>query len=126
MSTSGSGGSSLMDKWMAGGGAVIVILVVGFMAADTVERSINFRRTELLIFTIGWLMNLAGTWNASSRMMSGRRYLKLREEVGNFIELVRHLNAYKVSGNEPKVEDIKDLMHESVEKMADVAAAVDS
>jgi hypothetical protein len=121
VSRSKPGWQSALDKFMAIGGAIIIIVVVGFMASDPVDRSIDFRRGEILVFTIGWLMNQAGLWNLSSRMMSGRRYLELREQVNEFIDLVRQLNQYTISGNKNMVEHIKKAMHKSIDSIADAA-----
>lgn len=72
--------------------------------------------------TGGMLMLLGAVWYAANPFFKNRRrYLRLRSEVTQFIDLVRKLHSSTVNGQPEEIERTRSAMHEYVERM--VAAA---
>jgi len=69
---------------------------------------------------------LMGVWYAANPYLkSERRYLGLRAEVDGFIGLVRQLNAAACAGQPEEVQGVTAQMHESVERLRDLAGKED-
>lgn len=96
-------------------GGVVIILLQTLMIA--------YHRWEVAVILAGIMVNQIGVWGLAAKLMPDRRvYLQLRAEVDRFVGLVRLLNRHAVASEDPEVESTKALMHESIERMASVAA----
>jgi len=94
--------------------------------AVLISSSLDIQQ-QLPLALIGVLLMEAGVWGLSSKVFPNeRRYIDLREEGDNIIELIRKLNAAAVARE--KGEDdagfqaTLDEMHDSVKRMAELAA----
>ncbi len=68
--------------------------------------------------TGGMLMLLGAVWYAANPFFKNRRrYLRLRTEVNQFIDLVRELHIEAVNGQPEEIERTRSAMHESIERM---------
>jgi hypothetical protein len=84
---------------------------------------------QLAIVGLGMVVLELGVWKAAHRVLpTGRRYLALRAESDQFLQLVRELNraALAVSRKDSQAhkqafEEVRDAMRKSVERMAAVA-----
>lgn len=95
-------------------------------------------RLQLAIVGLGMVVLELGVWKAAHRVLpTGRRYLALRAESDQFLQLVRELNtaALAVSRDDSQAhkqafEEVRGAMRKSVERMVAVAgktnAALDS
>lgn len=72
---------------------------------------------------IGLVIVLIGFWYGANPILTNeRRYLALRSEVDDFIELVRKLNREAVrSGPSEEFQQIKAAMLESIQRMTEFA-----
>lgn len=79
---------------------------------------------QIAAITAGFFVFLLGSWYRFNPILTGeRRYLALRGELDRFIGLVRGLHRTALEG--ASLEDLQRArvgMHESVERMAAVAA----
>jgi len=112
---------AMVDAMLIYGGALVIVLVVTFMAADPFVRSGGTKRLEIAIVGLGLLANQIGVWHIASNLLSGRRYLALREEVDEFIRLVRGMNTAVLAGDRPTVDELTTRMHKSVDRMVSLA-----
>ena len=86
-------------------------------------------RLQLAIVGLGMVVLELGVWKAAHRVLpTGRRYLALRAESDQFLQLVRELNtaALAVRRNDSQAqkqafEEVRGAMRKSVEHMAAVA-----
>ncbi len=83
---------------------------------------------QLPIALVGVMLMEVGVWGLSSKVFpSERRYLDLRLEGDNIIQLIRQLNsaavARQIGGEDDgSFQATLDEMHESVKRMAELAA----
>ncbi len=75
---------------------------------------------------VGIVLLMAGLWYAAKPFLKNdRKYIELREEATQFINLVKKLNhAATKPGNDVEFERVKGEMHQAVERMAAVADKV--
>jgi hypothetical protein len=110
-----------IDIGLALVGVAVILLAVLFVRDDL--------RLQLAIVGLGMVVLELGVWKAAHRVLpSGRRYLALRAESYQFLQLVRELNtaALAVKQNDSQAhkrafEGVRDAMRKSVERMAEVA-----
>ena len=101
----------------------IVIIFSSAIMSDSLQVPI-----QIVMALIGVLMMEIGVWGMSSRFLpSERRYLELRSEGDQMIDLIRELNAAAIAkdrGEEDvmRFQNTLALMHESVKRMAELAA----
>lgn len=83
---------------------------------------------QLPIALVGVLLMEAGVWGLSSKVFpSERRYIDLRAEGDNIIQLIRQLNAAAIAreqngGDDTQFQATLDEMHDSVKRMAELAS----
>lgn len=71
---------------------------------------------------VGMSMIALGVWRLGSQLLPERRvYVGLRQEVERFIDLVRRLNAHKISDDAALIAEVRAEMHESVDRMVILA-----
>lgn len=105
---------SALNNTLALGGIVIILLQTLYIAYD---------RIQVAIILAGIVINQIGVWGLANKLLPERRvYLQLRSEVDRFIGLVRALNGQAVEGDATGVEQTKVAMHDSIDKMVEVAA----
>ncbi|NIR42875.1 MAG: hypothetical protein GWN99_03230 [Gemmatimonadetes bacterium] len=105
---------SALHNTLALGGVVVILLQTLYIAYD---------RIQVAIILAGIIINQIGVWGLANKLLPERRvYLELRAEVDSFIGMVRELNSQAVQGDQVAVDQTKTNMHESVERMAEVAA----
>ncbi|MCH7491261.1 MAG: hypothetical protein IID05_11270 [Gemmatimonadetes bacterium] len=81
----------------------------------------------IAVVAVGIFSLLMGVWYAAHPYLkSERRYVRLRAEVDGFIGLVRQLNAAACAGQPERVQGLTAEMHESVERMRDLAGKEDA
>lgn len=112
---------ALFDALLVYGGALIIVVMVTYIAADPFVRSAGVKRLQIAIVGVGLLLNQVGVWHIASSLFSGRRYLALRTEVDDFIRLVRALNTRVVAGDRATVERLQGEMHGSVDRIVALA-----
>jgi hypothetical protein len=88
--------------------------------------SLNIQ-TQLVIALLGVLLMEAGVWGLSSKVFpSERRYIDLRAEGDNIIQLIRELNAAAVTrgndANDDSFQGILEEMQNSVKRIAEKAS----
>ena len=112
---------ALFDAALIYGGALIIVIMVTYMAADPFVRTAGIKRLQIAIVGFGLLANQIGVWHLASNMFSGRRYLALRVEVDEFIKLVRSVNSAAVAGDGARVEEVQRHMHQAVDRIVALA-----
>lgn len=112
---------AIFDAALIYGGALIIVIMVTYMAADPFVRSPGIKRLQIAIVGVGLLLNQIGVWHLASSLFSGRRYLALRLEVDDFIKLVRSLNTHVVAGDRGAVERVRGEMHGSIDRIVALA-----
>ena len=106
-----------LNRLLAVGGAVIILLQVAFITTS---------RLEVTVVLLGIVVNQVGVWGLASRLLPERRkYMLLRSEAKHLLGLVSQLNEYAVAGDRTKVEAIHRSMLESVDRMVPVAAVAE-
>ena len=113
---------NLIQEWVPISGALVVFLALLFITDEDPY-------VRLAIVLVGILIIEAGVWKLTTPLLpNDRKYLGLRAEVDDFILLVRALNrttleARTTGDEEPanEVREILDLMHSSVDLMAELA-----
>ena len=103
-------------------GAVIVFLAVVLISDVHLEA-------RLITALVGVLLIEAGAWNLTNPLLPNERtYLALREEVDDFIGLVRSLNEAAVEARREGTEeawrryhDAVEALHASVDRISEVA-----
>jgi len=89
---------------------------------------------RVAVVVLGLLMIETGVWKLAHQLLpSERQFHTLRTEGERFLLLIRHLNdaALALQDNDTPetrqaVADIRDMMHQSVERMAEVAGKTDA
>lgn len=77
---------------------------------------------HVAVVVVGVLMIYVGVWRLASHLFPNRRiYMPLREEVDEFIRLVRRLNSERASGNLPAAFETGAELRETVERVIAVA-----
>lgn len=105
---------STLNKTLALGGVIIILLQTLMIA---------WEQMEVAIILVGILINQVGVWGLAGRLLPDRRmYVELRTEVRRFMDLVPQLNAHAVAKDDAGFESTKALMHETIDRMASVAA----
>ena len=80
----------------------------------------------IAVVTGGVFSLLMGVWYAGNPYFRSEwRYLRLRAEVNGFLGLVRQLNAAACAGEPEGVQGVTAEMHESVERLRDLAGKKD-
>lgn len=103
--------------------------IVGVMVVLTAILFVHELRLQLAIVIVGLFLVEAGVWNLSQWLLpNDRQYIGLRAEGDHFIMLIRRLNEAAVqlksvddAANRQAFEAAREAMHESVEKMAQLA-----
>ena len=117
----------IIDGSLAISGTITVFLAVVLISDLNLQA-------RIITVLVGVLMIQAGVWKLTSPFMrNDRKYPELRKEVDEFIVRVRSLNeaaveAREVGTDEPRVRcrEIRDGMHESVDRMAELAGKTES
>lgn len=105
----------------------LTMLGIGIIfTAILLGGSLNIQ-TQLVIALLGVLLMEAGVWGLSSKVFpSERRYIDLRAEGDNIIQLIRELNAAAVTrgndANDDSFQGILEEMHNSVKRIAEKAS----
>ncbi len=78
---------------------------------------------QIATVAAGLVVLEAGVWYMANPIFtSERRYLHLRDELDNMIDLVRKLNRAALKpGAEEELKGLRSAMHESVDRMVEVA-----
>ena len=103
--------------------------VVGMTLVFAGVVSLYPRNTNVGIAVVatGIFSLLMGVWYAGNPYLKSEwRYLGLRAEVEGFIGLVRQLNAAACAGQPERVQGMTAEMHESVDRMRDLAGKEDA
>jgi len=104
-----------------------VVLVFAAILVPTISLNL---RLQIAVVVLGLLAIEAGVWKLTARILPNeRKYIALREEVDEFIALVRTLNRQAVEGGvrpedgTPPADLAETLrrMHASVDRMAELA-----
>lgn len=104
-------------------GAIIVFAAVLFLWHDL--------RLQVVAVLVGLLLLEAGTWKLTQPVLpDDRRYTALRDEVDDFIVLVRRLNAAAVTRTDDpaataEFEAVRREMMEAVDRMSEQAGVED-
>ncbi len=110
-----------IDVGLTGLGIGIVFTAVLLSASLTI-------RMQLPLALVGVLLMEAGVWGLSSKVFPNeRRYIDLRAEGDNIIQLIRQLNAAAVARDQGVEADRQfqttlNEMHDSVKRMAELAS----
>lgn len=105
----------------------LTMLGIGIIfTAILLGGSLNIQ-TQLVIALLGVLLMEAGVWGLSSKVFpSERRYIDLRAEGDNIIQLIRELNAAAVTrgndANDDSFQGILEEMQNSVKRIAEKAS----
>jgi len=112
---------SSIDAVLTGLGIGIIFTAVILSPSLTVQM-------QLPIALVGVLLMEAGVWGLSSKVFpSERRYIDLRAEGDNIIQLIRRLNSAAVARDQGvdvdgRFQATLDEMHDSVKRMAELAS----
>lgn len=120
-----------LRKIMAMGLPILGMIVV-FSAILVPAISLNLQ-LQIVVVLAGLLIIEAGVWRLTAKILPNeRKYLTLRAEVDDFIARIRVLNA---QGSNLRVQDSEagreafretiDVLHASVDRMAEVAGRED-
>ncbi len=95
-------------------GVVVVFVGVLMVATGT---------AQIFIVAAGLVVLEGGVWYMANPIFtSERRYLRLRDELDNMVDLVRKLNRAALEpGAEKDLEGVRSAMHQSVDEMLEVA-----
>ncbi|MEX0965142.1 MAG: hypothetical protein WDZ52_13990 [Pseudohongiellaceae bacterium] len=110
-----------IDLGLTGLGIGVIFTAVLLGASLSVQM-------QLPIALIGVLLMEAGVWGLSSKMFPNeRRYIDLRDEGENIIQLIRQLNTAAIArgedgGDDSRFQATLDEMHDSVKRMAELAS----
>ena len=101
------------DKAVALTGVLLVLSQLLLLAYSPIH---------VAVVVLGVLMIYVGIWRLVSHMLPNRRvYMPLREEVDEFIRLVRRLNAERARGDFPAAFETGSELRETVERVIAVA-----
>ncbi len=106
-----------------------LVVVVGMTLVFAGVVSLYPRNTNagIAAVTVGIFSLLMGVWYAGNPYFKNEwRYLRLRAEVNGFIGLVRQLNVAACAKQPERVQGMTAEMHESVERMRDLAGKEDA
>ncbi len=104
---------SVLDQFLMIVGVIVVVVPVALLTESW---------TPLIVVIAGIAMIGAGVWRLGARLLPERRvYVGLRSEVEHFIGLVRRLNAHALSGETEQMEELREQMRESVDRMVSLA-----
>lgn len=80
---------------------------------------------KIVTIALGLLVMQGGVWYMANPVLtSERRYTRLRDEIDDFINLVRQLNqAVVAKAPSDELEKLSSAMHESVDKMTALAGS---
>ena len=109
--------------------APVFVAVVGMILVFAAIMSLDPRNTNvgIAVVAVGIFSLLMGMWYAANPYLkSERRYPELRAEVVSFIGLVQQLNAAACAGQPERIRGVTAEMHESVERMRDLAGQEDA
>ncbi len=83
---------------------------------------------QVLILTLGLSLLLAGIWYSGNPILTReRKYTALRNEMNDFIDLVRELNKAALAPEQQgEMENVKARMREGIERMGAVAGKIDA
>lgn len=103
--------------------------VVGMIVVFGAVLFVDDRQTLILLVLLGILLIEAGVWKLSNPFLpTERRFNELRQEVDQFMELVRELNTAGIEARKDddaaawaRFENTLATMHASVERMAGAA-----
>jgi putative Mn2+ efflux pump MntP len=100
-------------------GALVVAMLLVYSTVTVIVDDY----TRVLAITAGLLILIVGIWYASNPFLtSERRYIQLREEVQQFIQLSRRLNRVATSeGSGEEIQRVKSEMHDAVERIGAAA-----
>lgn len=104
------------NRWAPLGLAGVGMVVVGL--------SITVQNLALwfTLILVGLFLILGAFWYKDNPFLtSERRYYALRSEVAHFVGLVRKLNSAARQADRGALEQVKEQMHRSVERMVEVA-----
>ncbi|GJM13512.1 MAG: hypothetical protein DHS20C12_19150 [Pseudohongiella sp.] len=110
-----------IDLGLTGLGIGIIFTAVLLSASLTI-------RMQLPLALLGVLLMEAGVWGITAKLFpSQRRFVDLRAEGDNIIQLIRQLNAAAVARDQGRDSDGRfqatlDEMHDSVKRMAELAS----
>ncbi len=108
--------STALNEILALGGVSIILLQAVLMTDS---------RTAVLLILLGIILNQIGVWRLASNVLPPQRmYMVLREEVDDFVALVRKLNTQVVEGSGVGVDDTRREMIEAIERICDAAGVV--
>lgn len=106
----------------------LTALGIGIIFTAVILSSSLTVQMQLPIALVGVLFMEAGVWGLSSKVFPNeRRYIDLRAEGDNIIQLIRQLNSAAIAreqgeGDDSQFQATLDEMHESVKRMADLAS----
>ena len=104
--------------------APVLVAVVGMLLVFAAVVSLDPGNTNvgIAVVTVGLFSLLMGMWYAANPYLRGeRRHPALRAEVVGFIGMVRQLDAAACAGQSERVRELTAEMHESVDRMREVA-----
>ena len=110
-----------IDLGLTGVGIGIIFTAVLLSSSLTIQM-------QLPLALAGVLLMEAGVWGLSSKVFPNeRRYIDLRAEGDNIIQLIRELNAAAVARDKgvdagERFQATLDEMHDSVKRMAELAS----
>ncbi len=107
---------------------------VGVLVILSAVLFVRGLRVQTPIVVLGILMLEAGIWKLAHQLLpSERTYLALRCEGDQFLGLLRQLNTAALAvqerdtpENHQAFGEVRDAMHQAVERMADVAGKTDA
>lgn len=110
-----------IDLGLTGVGIGIIFTAVLLSSSLTIQMQLPLALTGVLLME-------AGVWGLSSKVFPNeRRYIDLRAEGDNIIQLIRELNAAAVARDkgvdaDERFQATLDEMHDSVKRMAELAS----
>jgi hypothetical protein len=116
----------IIDIGLPLAGVAVILAAVLFVRGDL--------RLQLAMVGVGMVLLELGVWKAAHRILpTGRRYLALRAESDQFMQLVRRLNTAALAvkqddsqAHKQAFEEVRDAMRQSVERMAEAAGKTDA
>ncbi len=101
----------------------LVTAIAGIMLVFASVLYVAAGAAQIATVAAGLVVLEAGVWYMANPIFtSERRYLRLRDELDNMIDLVRKLNRAALKpGAEEELKGLGSAMHESVDRMVEVA-----
>ncbi len=106
----------------------VTAAILGMMLVFASVLFLYFEHPNARIITvsIGMIVFLGGMWYAANPFIKNeRRFLKLRAEIDQCIALARDLCDASIAGDSEVGERTKAAMHESIERMGELAGKAD-